>query len=172
MLQNEIIELCVLEELHIDIIQKWHNDFSTTQNTTLTSYIPRNYDEEVKWFQRRIGDDTNRVFIIKYKETNENIGFISYSGLDYRNQKVLLSIVIGEESYRGKGIASQALKLFESYLKNEFNIRKITVQVLDFNTPSLNLFQRNGYVTEGILKEEIFRNGKFCDLYLLSKFLK
>ncbi|MBY0123454.1 GNAT family N-acetyltransferase [Bacillus sp. S/N-304-OC-R1] len=171
MLENEMISLKTIEEDDIQFIQKWHNDYEVTKNTTLTSFFPRNLEEEKKWYERKLVDPTSRVFLIEYKNNRSKVGFVSFSNLDYRNQKVLLSIVIGEIEYRGKGIATQAIKLLEELLKVEFNIRKITVQVLAFNQPSLTLFKRNGYIEEGVLKEEIYRDGKFHDLLLLSKFV-
>lgn len=171
MLLNETIRLRVIEEQDVSLIQEWHNDYKTTRNTTLTSYIPRNYMEEKNWYERKMSDSTSRVFMIEDLESCTTLGFISYSNLDYRNQKAFLSIVIGNKNFRGKGIATQALYLLEELLKCEFNLRKITVQVLAYNESSLTLFKRNGYIEEGVLKEEIYRNGSFHDLHLLSKFI-
>ena len=171
MLQNESIYLRVIEESDVANIQCWHNDYDTTKYTTLTSFTPRNFDEEQDWYRRKLTDGTSRIFMIDEKETAETVGFVSYSNLDYRNQKALLSIVIGNTDFRGKGIATQAIQLLEDLLKNEFNVRKVTVQVLSNNDSSLSLFERSGYMEEGILKKEIYRNGKFHDLHLLSKFI-
>lgn len=172
MLENNQIELKIIEQEDIGLMQKWNNNFNITKNTTLTSFFPRNKDEELSWYERKYKDNSTRIFIIVLKENNNKIGFISFSNLDYRNQKVMLSIVIGEEKYHGKGYASTSLKLVEEYLKNELNIRKVSVQILGFNLPSLRLFKSNGYFEEGILKSEIYRFGKYQDLHILSKFLK
>ncbi|MFO1444439.1 GNAT family N-acetyltransferase [Bacillus sp. Bva_UNVM-123] len=172
MLDNKIIRLRTIEEQDVHYIQKWHNDYETTKNTTLTSFIPRNLEEEKRWYVNKLTDSNSRIFIIEYIQTLSPIGVVSFSNLDYRNQKAMLSIVMGECEYRGKGLASQALQLIEGLLVNEFNIRKVTVQILSFNHPSLSLFRKNGYVEEGCLKQEVYRNGEFFDLFLMSKFLK
>ncbi|KYG33710.1 GNAT family N-acetyltransferase [Alkalihalobacillus trypoxylicola] len=171
MLENDEIKLRVIEEEDIKYIKKWHNDFEISKHTTLTAFTPRNTEEEINWYKRKITDTTSRFFMIEHKVDLKTFGFMSFSNLDYRNQKVLLSIVLGEEEYRGKGLASQALSLFGIYLKNEYNIRKCSVQILEGNKPSLALFKRNGYIEEGVLKKEIFRAGEFQDLHILSKFL-
>ncbi|WP_185807658.1 GNAT family N-acetyltransferase [Lysinibacillus telephonicus] len=171
MLQNNKIQLKIIEKEDLDLIQKWNNNFNITQYTTLTSFFPRNRDEELSWYERKYKDNSARIFMIVIKENDTKIGFISFSNLDYRNQKAMLSIVIGEEEYQGKGYASDSLKILEDYLKHEINIRKISVQILGFNKPSIGLFKKNGYLEEGILKSEVYRFGKYQDLLILSKFL-
>lgn len=172
LLANEMIRLRVMEEQDIQHICSWHNDYATTRMTTLSTFIPRTLDEELNWFRRKLADETCRYFMIEELDTGQTIGFISYSGLDYRNRKVLLSVVIGDCSYRGKGMAAQALQLMESFAANELNVRKITVQILAFNEPSLRLFSRQGYTVEGELKKEIYREGAYHDLVILSKFIE
>ncbi|GEM_PF-5533523 len=171
MLENKGIKLLPLEENHLKLIQEWQNNYDITKYTTVNSFLPKSYNEEKKWFERKNNDPLSKVFIIEVIAYSELVGFVSYSNLDYRNQKAYLSIVIGNKDFHGKGIASQALQSIEYLMKCEFNIRKLTVQVLAYNTPSLILFQRNGYIVEGILKEEVYRDGKFHDIHLLSKFI-
>ncbi len=171
MLQNGNIRLRVMDESDVTHIQEWHNDYNTTRYTTLTSFVPRNYMEEKSWYERKINDPTSRVFMIDLMNEDLTVGFIAFSHLDYRNQKAQLSIVIGNVDLRGKGVATQALHLLEELLKNEFNIRKVSVQILSFNQSSLSLFRRNGYVEEGVFREEIYRDGRFYNLHILSKFL-
>lgn len=167
---NNDIVLMPLEINHLEYIQRWQNDYSISRFTSIDTFIPRNFHEEEKWFDKQMSLTNKRTFIIKYVE--DIVGFVSYSGVDLKNGIAYMSIVIGEEKYRGKGIAKTALKLLEEYLKDELNLRKIKAQILENNSPSIALFESLEYVREAILLKEVYRDSKYYDVYVYTKFLR
>ena len=51
----------------------------------------------------------------------------------------------------------------------EMNLHKLKVSVLAFNEAAIRCYERNGFIREGLLKEEIFRAGKYQDVVLLAR---
>lgn len=168
-IQNDL-KLIPLEWEHLEYIKKWQNDYNISKNTTLDIIVLRNEKEEEEWFKNQIKLSNKRTFIVTVN--NKVIGFVAYSSLNFKNGTAELSIVIGEEGYRGKGIAKRAIKCIETYLQSELNIRKIKAKVLAFNNDSIQLFNSLGYEKEAVLVKEIYRGGKYNDLYIYTKFLK
>lgn len=164
------VKLLPIEKNHLESIQIWQNDYSISRYTSIDTFVPRNMFEEENWFTGQMALNNKRTYMISY--LTEIVGFVSYSGLDLKNGVVFISIVIGNQKYRGKGIAKSAIKLIENYLKNEMNVRKITAKILCNNEPSIYLFESLKYSKEATLRKEVYRDGIFLDILIYTKYLR
>jgi RimJ/RimL family protein N-acetyltransferase len=72
------------------------------------------------------------------------------------------------ESFWNKGYAYESSQIFIDYSFNQFNLNKIYLEVLKENDAAINLYQKLGFREEGILKENIFKNGEFKDVLIMS----
>ena len=52
----------------------------------------------------------------------------------------------------------------------EMNLHKIKAVVFDFNEPALRCYEKCGFVREGVLKQEIFREGAYHDVVSMALF--
>ena len=52
------------------------------------------------------------------------------------------------------------------------NINKIKLNVFSFNERAKKCYERCGFKVEGVLKQELFRNGKYYDEYVMAMFLE
>ena len=75
---------------------------------------------------------------------------------------------LGEE-YWGKGIMSEALKLIVDYASHNFNIVRLEAGVFEWNPASARVLEKNGFVLEGRLRKNIFKDGKIIDEFLYAK---
>jgi RimJ/RimL family protein N-acetyltransferase len=69
------------------------------------------------------------------------------------------------ESHRGKGYASEAIKLLCQYYFDTLNYRKVEVNIYSFNTSSIGLHQKLGFVQEGLLRKNHYAHGQYHDTY-------
>lgn len=58
------------------------------------------------------------------------------------------------------------MKTLIDFIFNYIAINKIKLQVFSFNTAAIRSYEKCGFSQEGILRNEIFRFGKFYDLVL------
>jgi len=65
------------------------------------------------------------------------------------------------ESYWGKGIATEAIRLMSAYGFEVLGLERIQAGVFAFNTISMHVLEKNGYVKEGIFRNAIMKNGIF-----------
>lgn len=49
---------------------------------------------------------------------------------------------------------------------------KITLSLLSTNKTALSLYIKNGFVQEGLLKREQYKDGKYQDVILMAKFFE
>lgn len=72
------------------------------------------------------------------------------------------------ESYWGKGIMTEAVKLITKFGFKELRLKRMYAFTYPSNTASQKTLLRNGYVLEGILKKHVYKNKKFLDDYLYA----
>ncbi len=168
MLVSNRICLSEIEEEDLALLVKWRNDIENLRG--LFSYLPLNLQKQRNWFQKYCNEPSSQLFMIELVKENEKIGVCGLNSIDYRNQRAELSIIIGENSYKGKGYASEALSLLHNYAFNYLNLKKIFLQVLITNDSAISLYKKMGYQQEGLLKGHYFQDGKFVDVLLMSIF--
>lgn len=121
------------------------------------------WETHEKWFKNYQKDFTQECFGIYYLSTH--VGNIGLKNIDIKNYKAEAWLYIGEEKYRGKGIAREALSQLVKYCFKELNYHKIYAHILEHNLSSLKLFASVGFEQEAYLKDEFFFKGKFVSLY-------
>ncbi|WP_026955879.1 GNAT family N-acetyltransferase [Algoriphagus vanfongensis] len=89
-------------------------------------------------------------------------------GKDELRTNMELGFWIGE-SFWGKGIATEAVKLFTQHLLDRFDIQRIYAQVYDFNVESMNVLEKAGYIPEAILKKAFVKRGEVGDIFQYVK---
>jgi len=170
MIIGERVILREIEKEDLDLIVKWRNDFEILG--WLFSYLPLSKAKQKKWYEKYLEDHTQQIFIIELKKEKKPVGTIGLTDIDYKNQKGELTIIIGEKKYRQQGLGKEALKLLVNFAFKEMNLRKIKALVFSDNEKAIKLYEKCGFKEEGILREEIFKNGKFKDITIMSKIKK
>ena len=66
--------------------------------------------------------------------------------------------------FRQRGYAAEAVVLLARYMFEELRYQKCTVQVYDFNVPSIRLHERLGFQREGQLRRMGFTEGRHFDV--------
>ncbi len=73
------------------------------------------------------------------------------------------------ESFRGKGIATKAVKTLTKYAFDELKLTRITGWCRTFNKASARVLEKSGYKLEGILRKNKYVDGKYFDDMVWSK---
>ena len=85
-------------------------------------------------------------------------------GKDELRTNMELGFWVGEPFW-GKGIATEAVKLYTAYIFEKFDIERIYAQVYDFNGESMNVLEKAGYIPEAILKKGFIKRGTVGDIF-------
>ena len=104
------------------------------------------------------------------KETSRFIGQCGFVKVNWKNRVAELAILIGEKDCRGKGYGADAIRTLCTFGFMEMNLHKIKAVVFDFNEPALRCYEKCGFVREGVLKQEIFREGAYHDVVSMALF--
>jgi len=69
------------------------------------------------------------------------------------------------KDHRGHGYASEAIKILCRYYFEELDFYKVEVGIYEFNTSSIVLHEKLGFVKEGVLRKNHYAKGKRFDTY-------
>lgn len=143
----------------------WMNDQEILQY--LSRFAPVTRIQEEKWFMTELID--NFVLAIETKD-GALIGDVGLHRIDYRNGTSEIGIMIGNNNYWNQGYGFDAEMNMLNFAFNTLNLRKITHRAFSFNQRSVGLAQKCGGIKEGILRREIFKNGKYHSLVIFAIF--
>lgn len=166
MLQSNRIRLRLMEEKDADLVLAWRNKKEIIDQ--LFSYVGIVAKQHYNWYEKYINDDRRIEFIIEIIETQKPIGTIGLNNIDYKNQKAELGIMIGELEEQGKGYATEAIVKLIQYAFDEMNLQKIYLKTFYSNNRAIKLYKKLGFVQEGILRRDVYKNGKFKDVVIMS----
>ena len=118
-------------------------------------------EETFKWF-----DNSNPNFYSILLD-NKMIGYFRTSNYSLKNQNIYIGADI-HPNYWGKGIGFEVYSKFIPFLFNEYNLNKISLEVLSTNNRAISLYTKLGFKSEGVKREEIYKNNKFIDSVIMS----
>lgn len=118
-------------------------------------------EKERQWVLNTIQDQSRMVLGICVKENDKLIGTVNIQEVDWINRSARIPIVIGDKEYWGGGYASEARILALQFAFYERGLHRVGALVLEDNIPSLKLHERLGFVKEGLLRDSVYKNGKY-----------
>lgn len=121
-----------------------------------------------RWYESLVSDPRSVIFAIDALSGKQFVGCIWLYGIDYRHRNAELRILIGDKQYWGKGIGKEAISILVRFALKQLNLHKLYAYVLATNARALGVFEKAGFVREGILKQERYVNGAFVDVVRLA----
>ncbi len=169
MIDGNNICLRSLTKKDFDKTFKWHNDLEL-KNLTLSHPFPVTDVQEEEWYKSILEDSSNKnvYFGIEDKFNKELVGIIFLSKINAIHKTCWLGIFLGEESTRGKGFGKEAVSLIVNYAFTSLNLRKVSLEVVKTNKNAIAVYKKLGFVQEGEMKKQVFIEGKYSDLIIMS----
>ncbi len=146
----------------------WLNDQRTSR--TLGLVAPISAVSEDQWFEKMLADQgkTRYFFVACRLEDDRPIGTIGLFELDPVNGSAGLGIAIGAPADRGKGHGTDMLRALIAFGFGSLRLERIWLEVFDFNPGARHVYEKVGFVHEGLLRHAIFREGRFVDVHRMA----
>jgi RimJ/RimL family protein N-acetyltransferase len=152
----------------IPLFVAWFNDYATSR--TLGLRAPLSVPMEEQWFERAVADQgkTGYHFVACLLEDDRPIGTIGFFDLDLNNGSAGLGISIGAATDRGRGLGTDMLRALLQFGFGQLRLERIWLDVYDFNPGARRVYERVGFVEEGVLRHAIFREGEYRDIHRMA----
>jgi len=155
------------KEKDLEKFLKWVNDPEVRQFVTV--FMPYTKKQEEEWFDKK---RENEVVLTVETKDGQVIGVIGLHDIKYHHRTATTGTLIGDKESQGKGFGTDAKMVLLNYAFNTLNLRKINSRAFATNQRSINYSKKCGYEVEGILKDEVFVDGKYISVVCLAVFRK
>lgn len=163
LLIDKEITLRAIEEKDSILLKEMIND-PELEYLVLGWSLPVSNSRQLEWIKNLSSNELK--FIIDVNDTG--IGMASITNLDYKNSTASVNIKIKNSNDKGKGYGTRVIKLLINYCFNELNLNCLTANILEYNIASQKLFEKCGFIKDGILRSRIFKRGCYHNVYSYS----
>ena len=108
------------------------------------------------------------LLLIVDAETDRILGNVAYFPANGYYQAFEIGYIVYDPKDRGKGVLTQALRLFIGYLFDLKSVTRLQIQMEIPNSASRRVAEKAGFKLEGIAREAIITQGKPVDLEVYS----
>ena len=135
--------------------------------------LPTTIEQQKAWLEKYGGCKQVNDMIAFAIETHEQeyVGMATIHSMDERHGKFGFSMIV-DRPFRRRGYGEDAVQLIMRYGFMERRFHKCSSGCASYNTASVELHQKLGFVQEGRLREEYFYNGKHHDELLFGMTLE
>jgi len=137
-----------------DTYLSWLNDKSVNM------YLENRFDTHTvdsisRFVEEILASESSYMFAIIANDTNKHIGNIKLGSIHPRYHHGDVGYLIGDKSYWGKGIATEAIKLVVDFAFNKLNLRRVQAGVFEDNIASEKALKKAGFALEGRFRKQI-----------------
>jgi RimJ/RimL family protein N-acetyltransferase len=169
MIAGEHVILRAFEPEDAERCYRWMNDPNIVR--TLTSRYPITFQKEVEWLERAMQPNTTeRHFANERKDDRSHIGNASIHDIDWVSRAAWFDLFIGEPAAWNRGFGTDAIGTLVRFAFQEMNLTKLRIKVFDYNEKAKHVLATHGFVQEGTLRRDFYREGTYHDLVILSAF--
>ena len=154
---------------HSDVnrIVELANNKNVSRYLVFTFPYPYTRKDAEWWVETGSGENDSITKAIEYKGVLVgSIGITPQRG--WKNHIAEIGYWVGQP-YWGKGIATTSLEIMSKIAIEELGFKKLFAPVLAPNRPSMRVLEKTGYRLEGVLKNEVEKNGRYYDIHHYAK---
>ncbi len=145
----------------------WLDDLSLDLFTN-RSYFPNNMEKMEAYYQQAIANNNLLLLGIFDNETSKHIGNITLQNIDWIHQTAFIAWVLGDKTFAGKGIVTEAGIMTMYYGFNKLNLERICGGVVEDHPASKKVCLKSGLKIEGVKRKFFKRNGKRYDSIVMG----
>ncbi|ABR31666.1 acetyltransferase [Thermosipho melanesiensis] len=168
MIEGKFVRLREYKREDLEKARAFINNFEIKKNLILGIPFPLRVEDEIKWYEEiNPHSEKSYSFAIELKEIEEYIGGCGIFNINWKNSFCEVGIFLGPE-YLSKGYGAEAMKLLVNFIFTEMNLNKVRLSVFSFNKRAIRSYEKVGFKKEGVLREEIYRDGKYWDVIVMG----
>jgi RimJ/RimL family protein N-acetyltransferase len=160
---GEKVRLRAYRKEDLELRLSYINDTEVVEGLVPDTPYPMTFHEEEKWFESISALKDTYKFAIETIEDMKFIGGCSINAVDWKNRVATVGIFIGDKTYWGKGYGRDAMRVLLSFIFMEMNMNKARLTTYSYNLRAIKSYEKCGFMTEGVLRQEIYRGGNYFD---------
>jgi RimJ/RimL family protein N-acetyltransferase len=127
-------------------------------------------DEHRRWFERLKERDDCRYFAVEAIDTGRHLGNVWLWDINPTDRKAEVRILFGDEASRGRGYGPETLNLLASVAFRKLGLHRLYAYVFATNLRAKRAFEKAGFVSEGLLRQDRRIADEWVDVFVLARF--
>lgn len=123
--------------------------------------------QENQWYQFIQSSHNDMAFAID-TQTGKYIGNCALHKINWIKKIAEFGIVIGDKQYWNQGYGTDAVKLVLQYATHDLGLRKIELNVYNYNGRAIKTYLKCGFKHKEVLKKDHYYNGRYWDTYVME----
>ncbi len=171
LLTGQLVRLAAMNpETDAEFFARWDRDTEYVRlldeqplRLTVAKKIKENIEKEL---DEHAADGV--LFSIRTLAEDQLIGFIGLDGIRWAHGDTFVAIGIGDAAYRGHGYGTDAMRVMLRYAFSELNLRRVSLDVFEYNEHAIRSYQKAGFEIEGCQRQALLRSGRRWDLIYMG----
>jgi diamine N-acetyltransferase len=105
--------------------------------------------------------DVKQLRLMICNLNGDSIGLIDVFGLEPKDRRAALGILLVDMEDRKKGYGEEVLSLISNYCFSHLGLHQVYANITEDNTASLKLFEKSKFQKVGVKKDWVLVNGAF-----------
>lgn len=166
-LNGDTLKLRAMEPSDIDLMYEWENDPETWIFSNTHTPFSRFYLEQYVINSHCDIYTEKQLRLMINNDKHETVGCVDLFEFDPKNKRAGVGILIAKD-FRKKGYASETIDIIIHYVKNILALHQLYCNISSDNKKSLDLFQKKGFVPNGIKRQWILAENQWLDEHFLQ----
>lgn len=168
LLQGQTVRLRAYTRDDLAAARDFINDVEVASQLISGIIFPMRPDDEIQFYESLSSKSTTGYSMaIETIDDGAYIGGCGVFNISSKNRNGLVGIFLGKE-YCGMGHGTDALGTLVDFCFLELNLNKVGLTVFSFNKRAIRCYEKLGFKTEGVLRQEIYRDGAYHDTIHMS----
>lgn len=122
-----------------------------------------------EWMEKHMEEGKDTFwFSIRSLADDRLLGDIDLSVINWASRDAFVGLGIGERDFWGKGYGTEAMQLALRYAFLELNLRRVTLNVFEYNERAIRSYEKAGFYLEGRQRQAIQREGRRWDIVYMG----
>jgi RimJ/RimL family protein N-acetyltransferase len=164
---GKLVRLAALDiEKDTELFSHWNQDSEYQQLSDWGPAKVYSAKQIRDWMEKNI--DTLYCFSIQTLAEGKTIGQLDLSGVNWTAGDAWMGVGIGERAYWGKGYGSEAVNLLLRFGFEQLNLRRISLNVFEYNERAIRSYVKIGFKVEGRQRQFLNRFDRRWDLIYMG----
>jgi RimJ/RimL family protein N-acetyltransferase len=164
---NPAVLLRPVVDADSDLLFRWINDHDLVVLNAPFREVSR--PEHDAWFSRIRSQKDVALFMIEDTESGKAIGSCQLLNIHPVHRSAELQIRIGCSASQNRGSGSEAVRQLIAYGFSKLDLHRIALHVFATNLRAIRVYEKNGFVREGLHRQAACIDGRWVDVVSMAK---
>jgi len=149
-------------------IQRWYAEPQVVGYAIIQPFLGYSLSEVQDLIKKWLGRDDRKLYVVQALKQNCDAGLVFLEHIDWKNRAAKIALLIGEPELRGLGLGQAALRCVVQLGCHDWGLHRLGANCLATNQAMIRCLEQVGFVQEGVMREAVFRHGRYQDLRIYS----